>query len=701
MKNISFVFLLFLNLLFSTSISFAQDLIYANEEENIYLQSNQPQNTAVQRTASQTVNGNLSGVYEGSRLSCPYAFERDLYVGITGEDVRLLQVLLNSDSRTMIALDGPGSKGKETNSFGESTKTAVKKFQSLFIEYIGIANGRFGPRTRTTMNAICNGQNTAKSGQVFNNVTSVQKDATPAGEVTVIPNDKISPRVSLSANLNSVEPSATFKVVANFSEEVKPISVESIIVDGGSVKEIRKLSKTSYAITITPNENTKNILVQVEADKISDLAGNLNENASNEITVQLRSTNLANTINPNTNPQTNNPNPTQPTCNYDNQGRLILINPNTGSPVNTNGCPLTKSNPDNTAAFNSKLGCYADTGPLPQGITDVQRCSHPQNPNNPNSPCSSAYQQQWISQQKQIISNTNGYGYGYYAPQLPQNPCQNGQVVAASQAAVQRGVAQNRQAAQQQAQQNAQSSQIGQMIGNLLRGGGLGGLNNRGGDNDVSSGPNVPWTNPDAKAEANKEETDKNKDFSNAKIVGKDCQLKDGEIVCKDGLAAELKPCSEQDGVPAIMAKNCIQKTADQDKTSSQNEIDESGGKVAEDPKITKQSCPYVLDTKEKKYKRTGLVLKIQPIKGEPFVLYQEATGILGNSYIPSSGIKNDSPYIEKAGNITDSSYTCCRSKYQTSRCDQPGGPLDNLKTKEITYKLNKKEEISIGDNNK
>jgi hypothetical protein len=700
MKNILFVFLFVLNLFFSTTFSFAQDqdVIFAGEE-NIYLQTNQPQNTTVQRTPAQSVNGNLSGVYEGSRLSCPYAFERDLYVGVNGEDVRLLQVLLNSDSRTMIALDGPGSKGKETNSFGESTKTAVKKFQSLFIEYIGIANGRFGPRTRTTMNAICNGQKTAKSGQVYENVTSVQKDATPAGEVTVIPNDKISPRVSLSANLNSVEPSATFKVMANFSEEVKPISVDSIIVDGGTVKEIRKLSKTSYAITITPNENTKSILVQVEADKISDLAGNLNENASNEVAVKLRSANLAAT-------STNSLSGlvdkivSAPKCDYDTQGKLIIINPTTGAPVNANGCPLTKNN---TAAFNSQLGCYADSGPLPAGITDVQRCSHPQNPNNPNSPCSSAYQQQWISQQKQIISNTNGYGYGYYAPQLPQNPCQNGQVVAASQAAVQKGVAQNRQAAQQQAQQNAQSSQIGQMLGNLLKSGGLGNMNNRGGNNDGSSGPNVPWTDPDANTKDKAPTPADKKEECTTTLAG--------TTVCNKPKVATTEPCPES--IQSLYNPNWCHSTTDEapkpetetpstDKNSAQQEkVDEKAGKVSEDPKLTKKSCPYVLETKEKKFKRTGTVLKIEPVKGQPFVLFQEATGILGNSNIPITGIKNNSPYVEKTGNVVASTYKCCRSNYYTTYCDQPGGPLDDLPTKEISYKLTKKEEISIGSDSK
>ena len=59
-------------------------------------------------------------------------FPRDLFVGSTGEDVKLLQKLLNSDVDTRIALQGLGSPGKETDSFGQLTKNAVQKFQSKY-----------------------------------------------------------------------------------------------------------------------------------------------------------------------------------------------------------------------------------------------------------------------------------------------------------------------------------------------------------------------------------------------------------------------------------------------------------------------------------------------------------------------------------------------------------------------------------------
>lgn len=138
----------------------------ASDNQNIFLHEDQRKNNNVDpngnpylKSPAQKANGNLAGVYEGTVLACPYSFERDLNIGSKGEDVRLLQKLLNSDKRTIIAVTGAGSLGKESDSFGDATKTALKKFQALFIEYIGVANGNFGPRTRTVMNAICNSQN--------------------------------------------------------------------------------------------------------------------------------------------------------------------------------------------------------------------------------------------------------------------------------------------------------------------------------------------------------------------------------------------------------------------------------------------------------------------------------------------------------------------------------------------------------------
>jgi hypothetical protein len=45
---------------------------------------------------------------------CPYTWTRDLNVGATGADVKMLQQFLNADADTRVAAEGVGSVGMET-----------------------------------------------------------------------------------------------------------------------------------------------------------------------------------------------------------------------------------------------------------------------------------------------------------------------------------------------------------------------------------------------------------------------------------------------------------------------------------------------------------------------------------------------------------------------------------------------------------
>lgn len=77
------------------------------------------------------------------------SFERDLKLGMTGDDVKALQVYLNAKGFT-VAENGPGSMGNETMKFGNATRAALIKFQME----VGIspASGYFGPKTREYVN---------------------------------------------------------------------------------------------------------------------------------------------------------------------------------------------------------------------------------------------------------------------------------------------------------------------------------------------------------------------------------------------------------------------------------------------------------------------------------------------------------------------------------------------------------------------
>ncbi len=86
---------------------------------------------------------------------------RNLKLGDSGADVRMLQVLLNTLPDTRIASTGAGSPGQESTYFGMKTKLAVTKFQELYrndiLTPVGLSRGTgfVGGGTRTQIAALC------------------------------------------------------------------------------------------------------------------------------------------------------------------------------------------------------------------------------------------------------------------------------------------------------------------------------------------------------------------------------------------------------------------------------------------------------------------------------------------------------------------------------------------------------------------
>jgi hypothetical protein len=88
-------------------------------------------------------------------------FTRDLYIGISGGDVKELQKFLNAQGYT-VAVSGVGSAGNETTFYGNRTADAVTKLQeansSVILAPYGLTKGTgyFGKNTRAFVNSRLN-----------------------------------------------------------------------------------------------------------------------------------------------------------------------------------------------------------------------------------------------------------------------------------------------------------------------------------------------------------------------------------------------------------------------------------------------------------------------------------------------------------------------------------------------------------------
>ena len=94
---------------------------------------------ALERGGSETVLAKLAPAKPVTTLV------RDLEVGIEGQDVKALQVFLNTNGYA-VAASGVGSRGSETTYFGTLTRVALGRYQAA--NNIKPAAGYFGPITR-------------------------------------------------------------------------------------------------------------------------------------------------------------------------------------------------------------------------------------------------------------------------------------------------------------------------------------------------------------------------------------------------------------------------------------------------------------------------------------------------------------------------------------------------------------------------
>jgi peptidoglycan hydrolase-like protein with peptidoglycan-binding domain len=115
-----------------------------------------------QNTHTRPIPGNIISSSTPSNIKVS-TFTNYLKIGASGQDVKNLQIFLNSQGFTVSA-SGAGSPGSETSYFGPATYRSLIKFQNYYASSIlapvGLTQGTgyFGPSTVNKVNQIIGNQ---------------------------------------------------------------------------------------------------------------------------------------------------------------------------------------------------------------------------------------------------------------------------------------------------------------------------------------------------------------------------------------------------------------------------------------------------------------------------------------------------------------------------------------------------------------
>ncbi|MBP6942669.1 MAG: BspA family leucine-rich repeat surface protein [Candidatus Buchananbacteria bacterium] len=118
---------------------------------NLLALGNEKMATALQQEWASLFSGVSTVTTNTSSTTSPFVFTRYLRRGMTGADVRALQIFLNQHG-FQITANGAGAPGQETTFFGELTRLALARFQAA--HKITPAVGYFGALTKSAVEAL-------------------------------------------------------------------------------------------------------------------------------------------------------------------------------------------------------------------------------------------------------------------------------------------------------------------------------------------------------------------------------------------------------------------------------------------------------------------------------------------------------------------------------------------------------------------
>jgi hypothetical protein len=252
-----------------------------------------------------TLQGQLSdlgGSTGGTVTGCAIAsFTKNLSQGMTGADVKCLQIVLNSASDTKVALSGAGSSGNETTFFGSMTKAGVVKFQEKYASEIlavyGLTSGTgyVGSTTRAKLNTLLSSGGTGGTGGTGGETGG---ETVPAGALSVAITSDSPETATVPANATAAAynvPALKVKLTAGdgpvtvtglkilrsgMSEDAAVDSIRLYDEDGNqigtsqSLGSNHKASFTSISIKV-PANSTKIITAKVSMTKSASYTGNV------------------------------------------------------------------------------------------------------------------------------------------------------------------------------------------------------------------------------------------------------------------------------------------------------------------------------------------------------------------------------------------------------------------------------------------